>query len=56
MGRLCVLVCALFVCAGCSGDGQRGQWDEFWKDVRGHNMQMRSGPRSVWPDSDRPPP
>ncbi len=32
----------LFLLAGCAGDGSKGQWDEFWKDVRGDNMKMRS--------------
>jgi hypothetical protein len=26
--------------AGCASD--KGQWDEFWKDVRGDNMKMMS--------------
>jgi len=39
MKRLCVLLCAMCCCAGCAGD--KGQWDEFWKDLRGDNMQMR---------------
>jgi hypothetical protein len=25
---------------GCAAD-EKGQWDEFWKDVRGDNMKMR---------------
>jgi hypothetical protein len=41
MTRLCVLLCALLLAPGCAGDGQKGQWDEFWKDLRGDNMQMR---------------
>ena len=43
MKRLGVLVCALLFCvAGCAGDGDKGQWSEFWKDVRGDNMKMRN--------------
>jgi hypothetical protein len=41
MKRLCVLVFALFLCAGCASDRDKGQWDEFWKDMRGDNMKMR---------------
>ncbi len=43
MRRLCVLLCALFTLAsaGCASEGSKAQWDEFWKDVRGDNMQMR---------------
>jgi hypothetical protein len=38
MKRLGVLLCALlFFAGGCAV----GQWDEFWKDVRGDNMKMR---------------
>jgi hypothetical protein len=40
--RLGVLFCALLFCLGCSAGGQRGQWDDFWKDLRGDNMKMRS--------------
>jgi hypothetical protein len=42
MRRLCVLAFALLFGLGCAADGQKGQWDEFWKDLRGDNMQMRS--------------
>jgi hypothetical protein len=38
-----VLLCALlFGLAGCAGDGDKDQWKEFWKDVRGDNMKMRN--------------
>jgi hypothetical protein len=40
MKRLCVLLCALLPVAGCASD--KGEWDEFWKDLRGDNMKMRS--------------
>lgn len=39
MGRLLVLLCALVLLSGCAADGH--QWDEFWKDLRGENMEMR---------------
>jgi hypothetical protein len=48
MRRLWVLVCALLVCAGCAGDGDKGSWSEALKDLRGDNMEMRSG-RSMMP-------
>jgi hypothetical protein len=42
MRRLCILLCALFFFAGCASDGEKGSWDEFWKDLRGDNMKMRN--------------
>jgi hypothetical protein len=27
---------------GCASEGDKGQWDEVWKDLRGDNMQMRN--------------
>jgi len=48
-----VLVCALVTIAGCASDGSgKSQWDEFWKDLRGENMEMKSGRgmRSAWDD------
>jgi len=45
MKRLCVLLCALigaFAISGCASEGTKGQWDDFWKDVRGDNMEMKS--------------
>jgi hypothetical protein len=42
MKRLCVLLCALFLVAGCASDGDKGAWDEFWKDLRGDNMEMKN--------------
>jgi len=45
MMRLCVLLCALFAalgCMGCASDGKKSQWDDFWTDVRGDNMEMKS--------------
>lgn len=39
---LCVLVFTLLV-SGCATatPGQKGPWDDFWKDLRGDNMEMR---------------
>jgi hypothetical protein len=42
----CVLLGALFAGAllfglGCATDGDKGQWDDFWKDLRGDNMKMK---------------
>jgi hypothetical protein len=45
MKRLCVLRCALIgavAFCGCASEGHKGQWDDFWKDVRGDNMQMKT--------------
>jgi hypothetical protein len=45
MKRLCVLLCALvgtLAVSGCASEGHKGQWDEFWKDVRGDNMEMKT--------------
>jgi hypothetical protein len=45
MKRLCVLLCALIgvvAFCGCASEGHKGQWDDFWKDVRGDNMQMKT--------------
>jgi hypothetical protein len=41
--RLCVLLIILLSGLGCASEGSQAQWDEFWKDVRGDNMRMRSG-------------
>jgi hypothetical protein len=41
MKRFRWLCCALFFCLGCASDGSNGEWDEFWKDLRGDNMKMR---------------
>ena len=43
MKCLWIVVCAILLSlAGCAGDGDKAQWDEFWKDLRGDNMKMRS--------------
>jgi hypothetical protein len=31
----------LFTMTGCATEGDKGQWAEFWKDLRGDNMKMR---------------
>jgi hypothetical protein len=41
MRRLWILALALLFSSGCSSDGDKGSWDEVWKDARGDNMQMR---------------
>jgi hypothetical protein len=37
-----VLCCVLLCCLGCAWEGDNSTWDDFWKDLRGDNMQMRS--------------
>jgi hypothetical protein len=39
MKRLVAIACILCFVGGCASDGQ---WDAFWKDLRGDNMQMQS--------------
>jgi hypothetical protein len=41
MIRRCLILLTLLLCSGCSSDGDKGSWSEFWKDLRGDNMQMR---------------
>jgi hypothetical protein len=41
MIRLCMLLGALLLCAGCATPGDRAQWEEAMKDWRGDNMQMQ---------------
>jgi hypothetical protein len=43
MKRLCVFAIIACLGFGCAADGDKGQWDEFWKDLRGDNMKMRYG-------------
>jgi hypothetical protein len=42
MKRVCICCVAflLLFSLGCASD--KGQWDEFWKDVRGDNTKMKS--------------
>jgi hypothetical protein len=52
MKRLRVLLCALLLAgAGCASNGQ---WDEFWKDLRGDNMKMRNDFSTAQDAGDRP--
>ncbi len=45
MGRyLPVGALIALLCVGCAADADKAQWDEFWKDLRGDNMKMRSDP------------
>jgi hypothetical protein len=37
----CLLAAALLLGVGCAAD-DKGQWDEFWKDLRGDNMKMQT--------------
>jgi len=41
MKRLGVLLCALLFCLGCGSDGEKSQWDDALKDLRGDNMEMK---------------
>jgi hypothetical protein len=51
MRRLCVLTLALLFGLGCVTEGDRAQWGEALKDLRGDNMKMQSekGKRSEGP-------
>ena len=42
MKGLGLLVCALIFAPGCASEGGKSPWDDFWKDLRGDNMQMKS--------------
>lgn len=39
MKWLILLLGALLCGAGCASD--KGEWAEFWKDVKGENMEMQ---------------
>jgi hypothetical protein len=41
MRRRCLLVCVLFLGLGCASEDTKAQWNEFLKDLRGDNMEMR---------------
>jgi len=49
MRRLLVFALFVFLGAGCASDADKAQWDDFWKDLRGDNMQMGSGPTHQLP-------
>ena len=55
MKRLCLGLCVLLFALGCSSDGDKGKWDDFWKDVRGDNMQMRGAFSGMKDMDDRSP-
>jgi hypothetical protein len=40
MKRLWLLLCALFLCAGC--ESTKEKWDAALRDLYGDNMKMRS--------------
>ena len=42
MLRISAVVAMLFIAAGCATEGDRAQWNEVWKDLRGDNLQMQS--------------
>ena len=56
MRRLGVLFCVLCCALGCAADGDKGQWDEFWKDLHGDNMQMKYDSLGKTAGSDQPAP
>jgi hypothetical protein len=35
------LLGVLFFATGCASAGGKDQWADFWKDLRGDNMEMR---------------
>ncbi|HKB37230.1 MAG TPA: hypothetical protein VKD72_12310 [Gemmataceae bacterium] len=45
--RLCLLVCALLLAAGCVTPADKAQWDEAMKEWRGDNMKMRGDARRL---------
>jgi hypothetical protein len=40
--RISLLLLAVGLVAGCAVNGDKSQWDDFWKDLRGDNMKMMS--------------
>jgi hypothetical protein len=64
MKRLYAALGALSCVLGCATESDKGQWDEFWKDLRGDNMKMRcdfsgarrgEGPTGPMPVGDQAP-
>ena len=46
------LVLVLLLIPGCASADDKHQWDDFWKDLRGDNMKMRSDlPQETNPDA-----
>jgi hypothetical protein len=41
MMHLFLLLSALFLGVRCASDGNKDSWADFWKDVRGDNMEMK---------------
>jgi hypothetical protein len=54
MKRLVAPASVLFLLVGCATSGDQAQWNDFWKDVRGDNMKMRSGWSQMQATEDRP--
>ena len=42
MKRTWVLLCALLLCGGCMSEGDKAQWNEALRDLRGDNQRMRN--------------
>ena len=42
LGVLMCVLCGLLFSPGCASDGDKAQWADFWRDVRGDNMKMKS--------------
>jgi hypothetical protein len=53
MKRFCFLLGVLWLCAGCTSVGDKAQWEEAMKDLRGENMQMGSKFSTMSGMSDR---
>ena len=41
MKRILWVLVFTLLAGGCATQGQKGPWDDFWKDLRGDNMEMR---------------
>jgi hypothetical protein len=52
--RYWYVLVVLLLGLGCAAD-DKGQWDEFWKDVRGENMKMRYDGWTKDESGSRPP-
>ncbi len=50
MRRLWTVAVVALLGLGCASEGGKGEWDEFWKDLRGDNMKMMADR----PPQDRP--
>ena len=47
MNHLRIFLCLLALCTGCTTAGDRAQWEEAMKDLRGENMEMGSRTSAV---------